>query len=230
MGPPEMDWLPAAIAFWDFQTNNRRMPDVVYLNLWLQPFQEHTMLPYWQRAIENFPASSERPGVRALAIYPLDWNQTATVEDTFLTGGSAEEAFQLAQEFLHADCAYEARLCWDLWLPKSEDPSDGWERRPQGVSIVCLGEQFGPNGEEDSGHMEINFGPEVNFLPPDLWDLEPEEKQEAMAGPQLGENIEKMVSYARTLEHSLPVVRRRLWCESGDDLANRILSFWKMES
>lgn len=188
------------------------------------------MLPYWRRAIEDFPASSESPGVRALAVYPLDWDQAVTVEDTFLAGGSAEEALQLALGFLHADCAYEAKLCWDLWLPRSEDPSDGWERRPQDVSIVCLGEQFGRNGNEDPGHMEIHFGPEENFLPPELWDLDPEEKQEAMAGPQLQENIAKLVSYARTLEQSLPVSRRRLWCESGDDFANRILSFWNMES
>ncbi len=188
------------------------------------------MLPYWRRAIEGFPASSESPGVRALAVYPLNWNQTATVEDTFLNGGSAEEALQLAQEFLHADCAYEAKLCWDLWLPRSEDPSDGWERRPQRVSIACLGDQFRRDEEEDSGHMEINFGPEANFLPPELWGLDAEEKQEAMAGAQLRENIEEMVSYAQALEHSLPVVRRRLWCESGNDLPNRILSFWKIES
>jgi hypothetical protein len=32
------------------------------------------------------------------------------------------------------------------------------------------------------------------------------------------------------LEQALPVARRRLWCESGDDLAEQILSFWKIES
>lgn len=188
------------------------------------------MLAHWRRAIEDFPCSSQAPGVRAFAIYPLDWNQTATMEDHFPDGGSAEETFQIAQEFLHSDCAYEARMSWDLLLPKSEDPSDGWERKLQGVSIVCLGTEFGREGEEDSGHLEINFGPDTNFLPPEIWDLDPEEKQEAMASPQLFENIDQLVSYARLLEKSLPVSRRRLWSESGNDLPNEILSIWEMES
>lgn len=205
------------------------MPDLLYLNLWLRNFEAQTMLTYWRRAIEVFPCSPEAPGVRAFAVYPLDWNQTPTMEDHFVDGGSAEETFQLAQEFLHSDCAYEARMSWDLWLPKSEDPSDGWERKEQGVAILCLGSQFDREGEEDAGHLEINFGPEANFLPPELWDLDPEEKQEAMAGPQLRENIEKLVSYARVLEQALPVERRRLWSESGNDLPNQILSFWEIE-
>jgi hypothetical protein len=206
------------------------MPDLLYLNLWLQNFEEQNMLAYWRRAIEEFPSSPQAPGVRALAVYPLDWNQTATMEDHFLDGGSAEETVHLAQEFLHPDCAYEARMSWDLWLPKSEDPSDGWERKLQGVSIICLGSQFGRDGAEESGHMEINFGPEANFLPPEIWDLDPEEKLEVMAGRQLLENIDKLLNYARLLEQGLPVARRRLWSESGNDLPNQILSLWKMES
>jgi hypothetical protein len=202
------------------------MPDFLYLNLWLRDFGEPTMLTYWRQAIEVFPASAQAPGVRALTVYPLDWNQTATMEDAFLDGGSAEQALELAQEFLHSDCAYEARMSWDLWVPKSEDPSDGWERKPHGVSIICLGGQFARDGEEDSSNIEINFGPEGNFLPPDLWDLDPEEKQEVMAGPQMRENIDKLVSYARDIEKTLPVVRRRLWSESGNDLPNQILSLF----
>jgi len=165
-----------------------------------------------------------------LAVYPLDWNQTATMEDAFLDGGSAEETLQLAQEFLHSDCAYEARMNWDLWVPKSEDPSDGWEQKPQAVSIICLGSQFARDGEQDSNHLEINFGPEANFLPPEVWDLEPEEKQEVMSSPQMRDNIDKLVNYARLLERTLPVSRRRLWGESGNDLPDQILSIWKADS
>jgi len=206
------------------------MPDLLYLNLWLRDFAEQTMLAHWRQAIESFPASPQARGVRSLAVYPLDWNQTATMEDAFLDGGSADETLQLAQEFLHADCAYEARMSWDLWVPQSDDPSDGWERKPQGVSIICLGSQFDRDGEEDSSHLEINFGPEANFLPPELWDLDPDEKQVVMAGPQMRENIDRLVGYARLLEKNLPLARRWLWCESGNNLPDQILSLWKMES
>jgi hypothetical protein len=115
-------------------------------------------------------------------------------------------------------------------VPKTEDPADGWERKPQGVSIICLGAQFARDGAEDSSNIEINFGPEANFLPPELWDLDPEEKQEVMAGQQMRENIDKLVNYARSLEKTLPVDRRRLWSESGNDLPSEILSIWKTEA
>ena len=223
-----MDFRPLPIDFLDCQPNNRGVPDLLYLNLWLQGFSEQNMLTHWRRAIEEFPSSPHAPGVRSLAVYPLDWNQTPTMEDHFLNGGTGEETFLLAQEVLHSDCAYEARLSWHLWVPKSEDPSDGWESKPQEVSIVCLGTQFGRDSEEDSGHLEINFGPDANFLPPELWDLDPEEKQEAMSGLQLLENIDKLANYARRLEQSLPVARRRLWSESGIDLPSQILSVWEV--
>ena len=122
---------------------------------------------------------------------------------------------------------------WDLWLPKSEDPSDGWERKTQEVSILCMGSQFCQGGaseeSEDSGHMEVNFGPEENFLPPELWDLDPEERAEAMASPEMQDNIAKLITYARMLEQHLPVERRLLWSESGDDLPEQILSIWRMD-
>lgn len=156
------------------------------------------------------------------------------MEQAFEEGIGAEAALELAQEFLHPDCAYEAQMNWELWTPKPLDSLDAcagdWERRPQVVSILCLGTEFDRESSEDHGHLEINFGPDTNFLPPEEWDLTEEERQEVMARPQMRENIEKLVHYARRLEQKPPVARRRLWCESGEDLAERILSLWKIES
>ena len=194
-----------------------------------------TMLTYWQQAIEEFPASSEAPGVRSLTVYPLNWSEAPAVEQAFEEGIGATEALERARDFLHADCAYEAQMSWELWTPKPldslEDGEDSdWERKPQEVSITCLGPEFDRESPDEHGHLEINFGPESNFLPPEEWDLDPEERQLVMEGPQMRENIETLVHYARRLEQILPVARRRLWCESGDDLAEQILSSWKMES
>ena len=211
------------------------MPDLVYLSLWLRDFDQQTMLAYWRQALEEFPASAQAPGVRSLAVYPLNWSEAPVAEEAFRDGISPQELLPLAEEFLHADCAYEAQIHWDLWTPKartpkSEDIFGGWERRPQVVSILCLGAEFDPEGQEVPGHLEIVFGPESNFLPAEEWALTPEEKQQVMAGPQMRENVETLVNYARRLEQKLPVARRRLWCESGGNLAEQMLSVWKIES
>ena len=223
-----------AVVFLPARLNNQRMPDLVYLSLWLREFDRQTMLTYWQQAIEEFPASSEAPGVRSITVSPLNWSEPPSLEQAFEEGISATEALELARDFLHADCAYEAQLNWDLWTPKSLDLLDGgaddWERKPQVVSIICLGTEFDCESQQDHGHLEISLGPDWNFLPPEQWALTLEEKQQVMAEPEMRENIEQLVHYARGLEKKLPVVRRRLWCESGEDLAEQILSFWEMES
>lgn len=210
------------------------MPDLIYLSYWLREFDAQTMLGYWQRAIQEFPASQGAPGVCSVAVYALDWSEPPSVEQAFEEGIGAEEALEVAREFLHHDCAYEAQMSWELWTPKPLESLDGgdddWERKPQVVSILCLGTEFDRESQEDHGQLEIIFGPESNFLPPEEWDLDPEERQLVMEGPQMRENIETLIHYARRLEQVLPVARRRLWCESGDDLAEQILSFWKMES
>jgi hypothetical protein len=210
------------------------MPDLIHLSFWLREFDAQTMLGYWQRAIQEFPASQDAPGVRSVAVYPLNWSETPSVEQAFEEGTGAEEALEVAREFLHPDCAYEAQMSWELWTPKPldslDDEDNDWERKPQEVSINCLGTEFDRESPDEHGHLEINFGPESNFLPPEEWDLDPEERQLLMAGPEMRENIETLVHYARRLEQTLPVARRRLWCESGDDLAEQILSSWKMES
>ena len=206
------------------------MPDLVSLSLWLRGFEEQTMLGFWRQAIEEFPVSSPALGVRSLAIYPLNWSETPVVEQASGEGISAEETLQLAHDFLHADFAYEAQMNWDLWMPKAQELSGGWERRVQVVSIICLGSEFDPEGQDDRGYLQINFGPESNFLPAEEWALTPEEKKRLIVGPQVRENVEKLVSYARRLEKKLPVARRRLWCESGENLAEKILSFWNLKA
>ena len=206
------------------------MPDLVYLSLWLRDFDEQNMLAYWRQALEEFPASAQAPGVRSLAVYPFNWSEAPVAEEAFRDGISPQELLPLAEEFLHADCAYEAQIHWDLWTPKSEDIFGGWERRPQVVSILCLGTEFDPEGQEVPGRLEIVLGPESNFRPAEEWALTPEEKQQVMAGPQMRENVETLVNYARQLERKLPVARRRLWCESGGNLAEQMLSVWKIES
>ena len=210
------------------------MPDLVYLSLWLCEFNSETMLAHWRQAIEAFPASQEAAGVHGVTVYPLNWSETPSVEQAFEEGIGADDAVGLVRELLHPDCACEAQMIWELWTPKPPDSLDGregdWEQKPQVVSILCLGTEFDCESPDDHGHLEINFGPESNFLPPEEWDLDPEERQLVMAGPELRENIETLVHYARRLERKLPVTRRRLWSESGEELAEQILSFWKMES
>ncbi|MBI4460507.1 MAG: hypothetical protein HY648_10680, partial [Acidobacteria bacterium] len=218
-------FLPSATPLPD----NPPMADLVYLSLSLREFSEQTMLGYWRQAIDEFPASPQFPGVCGLTVYPLDWSAAPALEQTFLDGVSGEQALTVANEFLHEDYAYEAQMRWDLWTPKSSQSSEGWQQESPVVSLMCLGDEFDPEGLEGPGHLKINFGPDSAFLPPEEWQLSAAELRQQLASPNLRQNIEKLISYVHGLEKRLPVSKRLLYCESGENLAEKILSFWELK-
>ena len=142
------------------------MPDLVYLSLWLRDFSEQTMLAAWSRAIREFPSPDPSTAVLSLCMYPLDWGQPLLLEQPFPDGATAEQAVAQANECLHEDCAYEARLEWEIWVPQTGALEGGWERVQRIVTITCLGPAFEDGREPEDGHIQINFGDDSAFPPP----------------------------------------------------------------
>jgi len=202
------------------------MADLVYLSVWLRDFSAEKMLAAWAKALAEFPASSLAPGIRELTVYPFDWGETPVLEQSFAEGATVEQAVPLAAEFLHEDYAYEAELNWDIWVPRSVEYLDQWEKVPQTVSVACLGPQF----EEESGDGEdrpdllITFGLDSILLPESGDPALLAEALEGVAGNCYRENLAQLLIYIRKLEAKLPLTRRRLWSDSGEDLAARISS------
>ncbi|OFV93729.1 MAG: hypothetical protein A3F68_11445 [Acidobacteria bacterium RIFCSPLOWO2_12_FULL_54_10] len=202
------------------------MAERVILSLWLGGFTEQTMLGLWRKALDEFPASCEFPGVRGMTIYPLDWTSSPIQEQTFAHGTTAEYTVVLAEEFLHADYAYEAQLWWDLWAPKSEQPEDGWERSVRIVSVICLGPEFDPEEAMTSGNLQVHFGLDSAYLPPDFWQVPDEQMRQELSGPQLRENLDQIIACVHKIEKKLPVSKRLLGCESGESLADKLMGTW----
>ena len=206
------------------------MPDLVYLSLWLRGLTEETMLPFWARALEEFPVSSIAPGIRSLAIYPFEWGETPVLEESFREGAEVAHVMALAAEFLHEDYAYEAQFHWDVWLPRSAETLDQWERVPQIVSVACAGSQFEPESAEDRGHLQFNFGPDSIFLPEGEVETLEGEARSGVAASCYQENIAQLLQYLHRLEKRLPVARKLLWSGSGEDLAEHIRAAWNLGS
>jgi len=214
------------------------MADIIYLSIWLHNFSETNMMQLWQRVIETFPASAVFPGVRSVTIYPFNWAETPVFERSFGEGISAEEAVSLASEFLHEDYAYEAEMIWDLWArtDAAEAAGDGqpseqgdvisaWRAAPASVLLACLGPQFESEAPEDRADIQIRFGLDTPFLPPDGdaiaeddLDFDPDE-----AEVRTRENLQQLVGFVHRLDEVLPLKKRVLWCDSGENLAEKIL-------
>ena len=207
------------------------MADLVYLNLWLNNFSESNMLQHWGSALAEFPVSATSPGIRSLAIYPFCWSETPILQQSFQEGADLDHVAGLAGEWLHADCAYEAQMNWDLWLLAAPETPGKRRQVPAPVSVVCFGQEFEDKTEEGRCDLQINFGQDYAFIP------DPDKLAQARTSPEMElmqrrtqENIHLLLSFVRRLEGSLPVAKKLLWSESGANLAEKILSGWGQET
>jgi len=170
------------------------MADLFYLSLWVRDFSPDTMLATWAKVVAEFPASSLKPGVRQLTAYPFHWSDPPVLEESLEEGAAMEQVVPLVAEFLHEDYAYEVELHWDVWMPRSSESLDQWERVPERISIACLGPAF-EEEEEDEGrpHLLLNLGLDSILLPEPEDRASVDEALEGVAGNCYRENIAQLV-------------------------------------
>ena len=200
--------------------------DLVFLSLWLRDYNESNMLQHWKCVIEAFPVSGNVPGIRSLVIYPFQWAETPVFERSFGEGFDVDEAVRLATEFLHEDYAYEAELHWDLWLPDPSGRPEIWRRTSNLALVSCLGPEFEREGTEDRADIQVNFGLDTLFLPPEGQPYPLSGQERGVADLRTRENLQHLVEFVHKLDQSLSLVKRFLWCESGENLAEKILANW----
>ena len=207
------------------------MAELVYLDLWINNFSESNMLQHWGSVLAEFPVSATSPGVWSLAIYPIYWSETPVLQHSFQEGADVEHVAGLAGEWLHADCAYEVEMNWDLWLQTSAEAPGKRRQVPSPVSLVCFGKEFEDGGEEGRCDLQVNFGLDYAFVPV------PDELTHLQGSPEMEivrqrtqENIQQLLGFVRRLERKLPVAKKLLWSESGENLAEKILAGREQES
>lgn len=179
------------------------MGDPIFLSLWLRGYSALALPVYFKKALKAFPHSKLNPrGV--LRVYALSFNEAPQLEE-FCDGEiDAQEAVELAQQFLHEDCAFQMETFWDIYQWDGE-----WELKPAKVLIEVYGPEFDtPRGEQ----LRIDFGPQGLFLPNEHSDqLRPVQS-----------NIRSLLHYAQDLENELSIDRRTLWAEEEENFAERL--------
>ena len=197
------------------------MADRFYLSLWLKEYGEAQMLERFRTLLEAFPYSELRPGVQALRVHPLNWTEPLVVDHTFGEGAEISEALALAADFTHGDYAYEASVFWDLWVFRSNGGPAAWKRAARPVTLVCYGPDF-EDGQAERGHLEVDFGLDTPFRAErDI----PDAQARILTSDyrqRLQENIRKLLDLVRQLEERLPVGKRLLWIETGENFAEMI--------
>jgi len=191
------------------------MSDPLYLSLWFPDFSGPAMLPHMFAVLQQFPFSEQRLGITYAAVQPVSWNEASVLERRFAPGISPEEAVVVAADLIHDDYAYVFDAYWDLWTP--DERGQEWMLIPSLVKFIVQGEEFDDGISQETGHIEIDFGLDALFVQENL-----ELTEETQA--KIRDNVSKLVEFTKKSELNTRATSRRLWSESEESLAQKLVA------
>jgi len=189
------------------------MADSLYLSLWFADFGSDNMFVRAAAVMGQFPFSKALPGITAIALHPVSWNEPTILEQRYRGGISPADALAVAKDLAHEDHAYVFEANWDLWSPVEKE----WILRPSPVRIIVRGEEFEESEAKERGDIEIDFGLDIPFLHEEL-ELSSELESRVRANTQL------LVDFINHIEKSAGTSARLLWSESDENLAQKLIS------
>jgi len=191
------------------------MPDPLYLSLWFPDFSGPAMLPHVLAVLRQFPFSAQRPGITYLSVQPVSWNEASVLERRFSPGIEPEEALAAAADLIHDDYAYVFDAYWDLWTPATD--AREWQLLPSAVKFIAQGDEFDEKVQEQTGHVQIDFGLDAPFLQENV--ALTEETQN-----KVRENVAKLVEFTVKAEKNTRANGRLLWSEAEENLAQKLIA------
>jgi hypothetical protein len=191
------------------------VPDPLYLSLWFPDFSGPEMLPHAFAILQQFPFSAQRPGITHFALHPVSWNEATVLERRFPLGIDPGQAALLAAETVHEDYAYVFEGYWDLWTP--DLTKESWVLEPALVKFIVQGKEFDDGAYQQTGHVEVDFGPDSFFL-------QPEASLSEQTSEKIRENVAKLVEFSKSVEKNSGTSARLLWSESEESLAQKLVA------
>jgi hypothetical protein len=217
------------------------MADQLYLSIWYPNFRLQSLPAAMVGVLRQFAViakdgktSSELGRVAAASTYPIDWTESPTYQRIYVNderaqssedteGSIIENAVAEATEQLHEDTAYEFEMRWMLWTPETaageeEDEFDTtWRLEPAKVRITGFGPEFDVGSYEQNGHIRVDFGLDSPWVLDD-------ESVDSTAAEHIKQNVEKLLAFTLSVEKNCGISSRLLWTESGEPLAEKLIS------
>ena len=191
------------------------MPDPLHLSLWFADFEGPAVLPHILAVLQQFPFSQRRPGITYVAVQPVSWNEASVIERRFAPGIPPQEAIVIAADLIHDDYAYVFEVYWDLWIRSQSAPE--WHLAPSLMKIIAQGEEFEDGESNETGHIEIDLGLDSLFVPEDVGLSEENQAK-------VRENVKKLIEFTGKLQLNTRATSRRLWSESEENLAQKLIA------
>ncbi len=167
----------------------------------------------FERLLRLVPFSQREQPQSIASIQAVSSTEPALLERPFNGPIDVSEVMATFQEYSGADVAYSLESWWDLWQFDGD-----WKLVPSRLIIACFGPEFdsgtgtpsSAGGQED---LRIDFGVDSYFLP----------LPEIPGSARLVEsNIRSLLRLVHELDSALPVHKRKLQTESGENFAERL--------
>lgn len=214
------------------------MADQLYLSLWFPNFRLESLPAALVSVLRQFAtvagdgnAESDLGRVAVASAFPIDWTESPSYQRIYVNDersqdseeSKAENAVAEATEQLHEDSAYEFEMRWMLWTPESDAVSEDvaldaiWKLEPARVRITGFGPEFDSGSYEQNGHIRVDFGLDTP------WVMEDEAMDKETAA-KIQQNVEKLLAFTLLVEKHCGISSRLLWTESGEPLAEKLIS------
>lgn len=183
------------------------MTDRLFLAIWLEAQARPARLRQFDKLLRMFPFSQREQPQSTVAVLAIDETEPPLLERAINGPLDPSELITAFRDYSGEDIAYRVESWWDLWQYDSD-----WKLAPARIALSCFGPEFDrdADGHED---LRLDFGVDSHFLPqPDL----------PGGGKLVESNIRSLLRLVHELESELPVAKRRLETESGENFADRL--------
>lgn len=196
------------------------MTDQLYLSIWLDHDTLGKRLKHFEKLLRLFPFSQRPQGQTTVSVQAIDSTEPPLLERPLNGPIEVDDVLEVLHDYTGDDVAQRVDSFWDLW-----QFIDGtWALAPTRVALICQGPEFDNNTDQamqDQEQLRIEFGVDINYLPlPDI-----------AGGARLTEsNLRSLLRLVHELDSTLPVRKRKLETESGENFAERLQQLTMGES
>ena len=187
------------------------MTDQLFLSIWLERNSRANRLRHFEKLLRLFPFSQREQPQSTISIQAIDVTEPPLLEKPVNGPLDASEILSVLGDYSGQDIAYRVESWWDLWQFNGD-----WALAPARVGLACFGPEFDNGTERGSVEQEdlcIEFGVDSHYLP-----------QDNVPGSArlIESNIKSLLRLVHELDSALPVDRRRLETESGENFAEHL--------
>ena len=187
------------------------MTDRLSLSIWLAGNLGATRLRQFEKILRLFPFSQREQPQSIISIQAVNSTEPPLFERPLNGPIDPSEVMKVLQDYAGEDVAYAVESWWDLWQFEGD-----WRLAPSRVLLACFGPAFDNLTELHESKQEdlrIDFGVDSHYLP-----------QPNIAGSArlVESNIKSLLRLVHEIESALPVEKRRLETESGENFADRL--------